>query len=232
MRLLRHLQHWLSGSGPRLEVAAVVPPTHSIRQWTDTFPWAKMVEEKVADFSFSDDETFETLRRKLARWSADNAPAIKDAHPALPLGFANRLAANWRVLLAIAELAGCLDQAHRAAVALTRKRAAMSEGVRLLAALRQIFERQAVLSSADVVKKLTADPTSEWCEFRGHGPVTQRQVSLLLDAFDIHPGVVHPAKSPTASPRGYKAEQFAEVFARYLPNNRTTAHSSRKSRGK
>ena len=158
--------------------------------------WPKMVEEKVADFSFSDNDEFETFRRKLARWSADNAAAIKDAHPALPLGFDNRLAANWKVLLAIAELAGCLDQAHRAAIALTRKRAVMSEGVRLLAALRQIFERQAVLSSADVVKKLTADPTSEWCEFRGHGPVTQRQVALLLDPFDIHPGVVHPAKSP------------------------------------
>ena len=51
MRLLRHLQHWLSGSGPRLQVAAVVPPTHSIRQWTDTFPWAKMVEAVEHSFA-------------------------------------------------------------------------------------------------------------------------------------------------------------------------------------
>src|SRR5262245_20461250 len=51
MRLLRHLQHWLSGSGPRLQVAAVVPPTHSIRQWTDTFPWAKMVEAVEQSFA-------------------------------------------------------------------------------------------------------------------------------------------------------------------------------------
>ena len=77
--------------------------------------WPKMVEEKVADFSFSDDDEFETLRRKLARWSDDNAAAIKDAHPALPLGFANRLAANWRTLFAIADSAGCLDHAHQAA---------------------------------------------------------------------------------------------------------------------
>ena len=51
MRLLRHLQHWLSGSGPRLQVAAVVPPTHSIRQWTDTFPWVKMVEAVEQSFA-------------------------------------------------------------------------------------------------------------------------------------------------------------------------------------
>jgi hypothetical protein len=44
MRLLRHLQHWLSGSGPRLQVADVVPQTHSIRRWADTFPWTKLVE--------------------------------------------------------------------------------------------------------------------------------------------------------------------------------------------
>jgi hypothetical protein len=44
MRLFRHLQHWLSGSGPRRQVANVVPKTNAIRQWTDTFPWTKLVD--------------------------------------------------------------------------------------------------------------------------------------------------------------------------------------------
>lgn len=44
MRLIRHLQHWLGGNGPRLRVADIVPTTHSLRQWADTFPWAEMVE--------------------------------------------------------------------------------------------------------------------------------------------------------------------------------------------
>ena len=44
MRLVRHFQHGLGGSGPHLRVADVVPNTNSIRQWTDTFPWAEMVE--------------------------------------------------------------------------------------------------------------------------------------------------------------------------------------------
>jgi hypothetical protein len=43
MRLFRHLQHGLSGSGPRLHVADVVPQTHAIRQWTETFPWTQLV---------------------------------------------------------------------------------------------------------------------------------------------------------------------------------------------
>ena len=38
MRLLRHLQHWLGGTGPRLVVADFVPDSHAIRLWADTFP--------------------------------------------------------------------------------------------------------------------------------------------------------------------------------------------------
>ncbi len=43
MRLFRHLQHWLTGCGPRLRVADFVPVMHPIRQWADTFPWAALV---------------------------------------------------------------------------------------------------------------------------------------------------------------------------------------------
>jgi hypothetical protein len=43
MRLVRFLQHWLSGTGPRLHVTDFVPDTHPIRQWADTFPWATLV---------------------------------------------------------------------------------------------------------------------------------------------------------------------------------------------
>ena len=51
MRLLRHLQHWLSGSGPKLHVADVVPKTNSIRQWAETFPWTQLVE--AVEYSFA-----------------------------------------------------------------------------------------------------------------------------------------------------------------------------------
>jgi len=43
MRVVRYLQHWLSGPGPRLQVADFVPVMHPIRQWADTFPWATLV---------------------------------------------------------------------------------------------------------------------------------------------------------------------------------------------
>jgi Transposase domain (DUF772) len=43
MRVVRYLQHWLGGAGPRLQVADFVPDTHPLRQWADTFPWAALV---------------------------------------------------------------------------------------------------------------------------------------------------------------------------------------------
>lgn len=51
MRLFRHLQYWLGGSGPCLRVADIVPTTHSIRQWADTFPWTALVEAVEHSFA-------------------------------------------------------------------------------------------------------------------------------------------------------------------------------------
>jgi len=43
LRLVRSLQHWLRGTGLRLQVTDFVPDTHPLRQWADTFPWAALV---------------------------------------------------------------------------------------------------------------------------------------------------------------------------------------------
>jgi Transposase domain (DUF772) len=43
MRVVRYLQHWLSGSGAPLPVTDFVPVRHPIRQWADTFPWVALV---------------------------------------------------------------------------------------------------------------------------------------------------------------------------------------------
>lgn len=51
MRLIRHLQHWLGGAGPHLQVADFVPDSHPIRLWAKTFPWDDLVaaiEQSVA----------------------------------------------------------------------------------------------------------------------------------------------------------------------------------------
>jgi len=196
----------------------------------------KLPQEHVHDFNHVDDDDFIALRRKLARFAADNAAAIKDAKPVLPPGFNNRQAMNWRLLLSIAERAGgdWPKRARAAAIRLARERRQPSEGIRLLEAFRMLFAAYGpMLTSADVVAKLIADQDSEWAEFRGRGPITKRQVAVLLDPYDIHPDVIRPRRSKPE--RGYKVEWFADAFARYLKptaSNRTTVTKSRKRRGK
>jgi len=51
MRLVRHLQHWLSGHGLQIAVVDFVPETHPIRQWTDTFPWTALVAAVERSFT-------------------------------------------------------------------------------------------------------------------------------------------------------------------------------------
>ena len=58
------------------------------------------------------------------------------------------------------------------------------------------------------------------------GAITQRQVAVLLDQYDIHPAPLHVDKHSTTE-RGYKAEWFKDAFARYLPPKRATVSGKR-----
>jgi hypothetical protein len=182
-------------------------------------------------FDNVDDDVFAELRRKLARWSADNAVALKDAKPLLPAGFGNRIAANWRLLLAIAEAAGGLwpKQAREAAERIARTARKPSLGLQLLAALQKLFVDRTEITSEDVVAQLRSDPNSVWVDYRGKGAVTQRQVADLLEQYDIVPHSLHPTRRKDFARRGYRREQFTDVFSRYLPSDPIIRSSRRKS---
>src|SRR5918996_1097337 len=64
MRLLRYLQHWLTGQGLQIAVADFVPETHPVRQWADTFPWAALVA--AVDRSFAQRFPTSTARGRTA----------------------------------------------------------------------------------------------------------------------------------------------------------------------
>jgi hypothetical protein len=203
---------------------------------TRTLPiwvWPKLESEKVEDFSFVDDDTLYTLRRKLARWAIDNVAALKRAHPSVPVELINRQAANWKLPLAIAELAGrdCSKVARAAAVKLSRERQRdPSDSRRLLAAFRDLFAAHGpMLISADVQRMLVADQTSVWADYRGH-PITQREVALLLAPFGIRSQVIHPRGRK--ADRGYKVEWFEKAFRHYLQTPSTKRSSVRKKPGK
>jgi hypothetical protein len=191
----------------------------------------KLPNEKVEDFNHIDDDAFVTLRRKLARFALDHAAALKDANPAMS-GFNNRARMNWKVQTAIADLAGgdWPKTTRAAAIKFSRERREPSEGKRMLAAFRELFAKHGpMLTSAEVQRLLTADQDAEWADFRGRGPISKRQIALLLDPYGIHPDSIHP--HGRKSDRGYRVEWFTKAFLHYLgkslPANRATVRKTR-----
>jgi Protein of unknown function (DUF3631)/Arm DNA-binding domain len=177
----------------------------------------KKPHELAADFDHVDDEDFARLRRQCLRWANDAATPLTLARPEIPPGFHNRVRANWKPLLAIAELAGddWKEKTWEAAEALSGVTPTGSVGVRLLADIKGVFaggDLDEVLSRV-LVEKLTADLESPWHEWKGGKPLTQKQLANLLREFtiisvDVRPGVIHG--------KGYKRAQFEDAWSRYL----------------
>lgn len=176
--------------------------------------------EQVRDFRHVDDPQFAELRSMLARFAADNAERLLEAEPVLPKGFENRRAANWRLLLAIADLAG--DELGRAARSAAEKvcgdALASSIGTDMLGDIKKAFESKGnseSILSRQLVEMLTEDPEGRWCEWgRERKPITQKQLASLLREFRIVSTTVHPPGE--AHGRGYRRSDFDEAWQCYL----------------
>ncbi len=190
----------------------------------------RKISEPVERFEHKDDDELGELRRRLLRWSNDNENALRGAKPSMPQAFDNRRADNWRVMFAIADLAGSEwgEKARFAAAKLEGATDTSSIGVRLLADIKRIFDEGAhdCILSAKLVELLKEDPEGPWAEWgRGKG-LTQKSLAVLLGggggrgrgsrggfgirSHDVHlPGGVHG--------KGYQRSQFDDVWARYLP---------------
>jgi putative DNA primase/helicase len=153
------------------------------------------------------------LRRKLLRWSVDNAVALQAAAPEGQ--FNNRVRNNWSLLWAIADLAGgdWPRRARAAALELETERDEPSEGLRLLAAIHDIFGTREAMTSAEICTALAAYPSNEWANFHNRGPISQTQLAVLLKQYRIQTQKVSPAGIRL---NGYFRAQFANAFARLL----------------
>ena len=186
--------------------------------------------EPIERFEHKDDAELGELRRRLLRWSTDNQEALRDAKPSMPKAFDNRRADNWRVMFAIADLAGddWGEKARFAAAKLEGASDTSSIGVRLLADIKRIFDEggcDCILSAA-LVERLKEDPEQPWAEWgRGKG-LTQNSLAVLLGGgggrgrgsrggFGIRSRDVHPSRDVHG--KGYQRSQFDDVWARYLP---------------
>lgn len=170
------------------------------------------------------DSALEPLRRKAARWAADNATAIREADPDVPAALNDRAADNWRPLLAIADLAGgdWPKRARAAAVALSGEDVCADTDVRvqLLADLRGIIENDDHASTEALLNRLNVMADRPWPEWSHGKPLTARGLARLLKPFGIASKTVR--LSTTETPKGYDRADFDDAFARYLPAENAT----------
>jgi hypothetical protein len=177
--------------------------------------------ERAADFEHLDDAGLKAIRQQLARWAGDNIEALRDARPTMPEDFHNRLAANWRPLLAIADLAGgeWPRQAREAAVALA-PREADSIGTTLLADIRSAFDEKATdrLASADMCEALAVMEGRPWAEWKHGKPLTPNQLARMLKPFGVASENLYSGggKADSKRPKGYYRHRFDEAWQRYV----------------
>jgi hypothetical protein len=173
----------------------------------------KLRAETTKDFAHVDDDGFRLLRRKLTRWAEDNAEHLAAATPTLPDGFINRVAANWRLLLAIAELAGGSwpEKARKAAVALSGPETSL--GVRLLADVRDAFLTKGVteLLTQELHDYLIGLEEREWYELNHGKAITKTWLSRKLGDFGLTSENLGDRRL-----KGWKLGTFADIFKRYL----------------
>jgi putative DNA primase/helicase len=185
----------------------------------------KKFGEEVERFRHEDDPDLAQLRSRLLRWSADNEDALRGVEPAMPRELFNRRGDNWRVQLAIADLAGgdWGVQARMTALRLEGKSDKDTIGIKLLADIRRLFRDRGdpdCMLSATIVAELVQDPEGLWVEYSRGKPLTQNKMAKLLGNFGVHSQEVHPPG--VSHGKGYKRVWLEESWSRYLPDDTHT----------
>ncbi len=192
----------------------------------------KLRSDKVKRLRLRDGDDLRVLSRMATRWAQDNIETLHHAEPEIPAGLNDRAADAWEPLLAIAEAAGgeWPKRAREAALGLSGDGAVEDNdaGTMLLADIKAALEANHTdrLSSEALVNYLVALEDRPWAEWgKQPRPITKNCVAKLLKPFKIKSGTIRLADGSTR--KGYKLEQFVDLFERYLPNppNRTVTTS-------
>ena len=178
----------------------------------------KLKTESVARFRrFSGLE----IRRKCARWFADNSLDLEKIEPELPEDLNDRQQDVWEPLFAIGERVGG-DWPTKLKVAARSLAGAPdvadeSLGIELLRDLRQYMHGMPgvmPMPSKELVAYLASIDDGPWVEYgKTRKAINQRQLARLLSAFEISPQSV---RCGDETAKGYHREPILEAIKRYL----------------
>lgn len=159
------------------------------------------------------------FRQVCLRWARDHIERLRVAEPREIDDLHDRAADNWRVMLAIADLAGesWSQAARRAAITLSGTADTEADGELLIGDLRRLFADTGAtaMASADVVTALNALEERPWATWTKGMPLTPNGLARMLRNFDVRP---RTNREGTSTFKGYRRADLEPVFARYLPS--------------
>jgi hypothetical protein len=154
------------------------------------------------------------LRGRLHQWARKHHQQLTRAVPEMPLE--DRAADTWEALIAIADQAGgpWPDLARAAAVTLTGEADEDdSVATQLLADCRRAFAGRAMIRTDELLVTLKGDLEAPWSTYGPNG-LTPRSLAKILKEFGI---TSHNLRQDGTQSKGYRAGEFTDAWARYLP---------------
>lgn len=171
------------------------------------------------------------LGERIHKWiGGGHIHELTQAEPRMPVD--DRAADTWEALVAVADLAGGTwpKRARAAAVKLVAAEGEAdiegSIGGRLLADVREIFQTMTAvsfLSSRELIHRLHQIEEAPWRD----DELTMRKLATKLKPYGVK-----PRQNVAKTARGYHAEDFNDVFARYLPSGSVQASDLGDDQGK
>ena len=195
-------------------------------------------------------ERFDTIRphpefdiayRQIRLWHDDLQQQPLDPDPEMPAKINNRLADNWRPLLAIADSLGWGERAREALAVFAQEYIDVDVRILLLIDIRKVFDTCGLdrISSKDLLDALHAMDESDWREFRGiRGDgslhrLRDSELAAMLRDYRIRSRTIWPANrtADSKSSKGYRRSQFEAVWRAYCTDVDGTAAHGRPGKG-
>jgi hypothetical protein len=157
------------------------------------------------------------VRSQIEHWARECADNITLPKPdELPPDIQDRDADVWEALIAIADAVGgeWPGRARKAAVALVSvsKEAEASLGILLLTHTKAIFGDAEQLSTDILLHRLHEIDEAPWNDLKGK-PLNDRGLANRLRQYGIKPQTIRIGET---TPRGYRRQDFIDVWARYV----------------
>jgi hypothetical protein len=181
--------------------------------------------EKVEAFKRRDvDPVAERLRGRIEAWgTSKEARKASASRPTMPEELSDRMQEGCEPLIAMADALGCGQEARAAVIELfsgERLDEQETMRVRLLADLKAIFEqfdadfgkRVRNVPSVQLIERLRAIEEAPWDGYYSRG-IEPRDLSSLLKHYGIQP---RPIKFKSGTHKGYRRDDFADAWERYL----------------